>query len=424
MPKVEILKQTLAALWDNKLRSFLTMFGIVWGITSVILLVGLGIGFNKEQHERMRGIGTDIAIVWGGQTGTGFGGYVAGRKIDLNATDAIALKEKCGLCKEVSPELRHGVNEVSPTNAAGAPVRGVWPEYQDMRNLELDTGKHFTQKDEDEAARVVILGPKVKDQLFPGANAMGQTLIMEGLPYTVIGILKEKRQNGSYGNGRDDTQLFIPFSSMQRDFPPVANEDDPTKPGLPRGWINNLVVQPVSAEQHEAMQREVYKILGEQHHFDPNDLEALWVWDTLQSAKLVARIFTVMTWFFGAVAVCTLALGGIGVMNIMLVAVTERTREIGIRKALGATRRDIQLQFIAESSIITLLSGLIGLVLGVGVCVAAKFIPLPDFVPHPVISGTAIVASLVTLGLITLFAGTYPARRASDLSPIECLHNE
>jgi len=422
MPIFEILRQTLAALWEQKLRSFLTMFGIVWGITSVILLVGLGIGFNRDQRERMKGLGTDIAIVWGGKTGAQAGGYAAGRQIRLNVEDAIAIQKKALLVKAVSPELSHNVAEVSQYNAANAAVHGVWPAYQDFRNLHLAIGRAMTQNDEDTSARVVILGNRVRDQLFPGQPGLGKSLIIGGLPYTVIGVLIEKKQNSSYGN-RDYDSLFVPFSSMARDFPPVdqGTATDPSKAGVERGWINNLVFQPTRREDHEAAVTEVYRVIGERHHFDPDDKEALFIWDTLQGAALTDNIFAAMTWFFGIVAVLTLCLGGIGVMNIMLVAVTERTREIGIRKALGATSRDIQLQFLIESGIITILSGGAGLLLGMGICIVGKFMPLPDFVPHPVISTAAVVASLLTLTLITLTAGTYPARRARDLTPMECL---
>jgi putative ABC transport system permease protein len=427
MPILEILKQTISALRAQKLRSFLTMFGIVWGITSVILLVGLGIGFNRDQHERMKGLGTDIAIIWGGKTGAQAGGYAAGRNIRLVAGDADAIQQQCLLIKAVSPELSHDVAEVSQYNAAKATVHGVWPEYQDFRNIHPDSGRQMTEEDEATQARVAILGSKIRQQLFPGKPALGQTLALNGIPYTVIGLLPMKRQNGSYGD-RDFNLIFIPFSSMERDLPPVLQTTEGATPdpdaGFERGHINNLVVQPANPATHEAAIREVYRVLGERHHFNADDKEALEIWDTLQGAELTDRIFAAMTLFFGVVAVLTLALGGIGVMNIMLVAVTERTREIGIRKALGARAVDIQRQFLAESAIITLLSGGIGLALGIGICLATKFIPLPEFVPHPVVSATAVLSSLITLALITVFAGTYPARRARDLSPMECLRME
>src|SRR5580698_2127157 len=418
MPFHEILKQTLSSLWETKLRSFLTMFGIVWGITSVILLVGLGIGFNLDQKEHLRTIGTDIAILFGGKTGTQAGGYAAGRDIRMTVGDAIAIQQQASLVKTVSPELRRTVSEVSQWNASNRAVRGVWPEYQRFRSLVVEQGRLMSQQDEENGERVVLLGAEANRQLFPGKPVIGEKLMVEGYSYTVIGVLVKKKQNGSYGSGPDNTQLFVPFSSMERDFPP------PEQPGVVRGYVNNIVVEPVSPDLHERALDQVKRIIAERHHYDPNDKEALWIWDTLEGSKFTERIFSVMTLFFGAVALLTLALGGIGVMNIMLVAVTERTREIGVRKALGATAIDIKRQFLVESAIITLVSGTVGLTLGVGVCLLLQLAPLPDFIPHPVISPLAIAASLTTLTAITLFAGMYPALRAANLSPMECLRTE
>jgi putative ABC transport system permease protein len=418
MPLIEIFKQTLTALWENKLRSFLTMFGIVWGITSVIVLVGLGIGFNLDQKQRLRTIGTDIAILFAGKTGAQAGGYAAGRDIHLTVADAIAIQQRATLVKTVSPELRRTVSEVSQWNASSRPVRGVWPEYQRFRSLEVEQGRLMSAQDEANGERVILLGADANRQLYPGKPVIGQTLMVNGYDYTVIGVLKKKKQNGSYGSGPDNTQLFVPFSSMSRDMPL------PEKPGIVQGMVSNIVIEPISPDVHEQAVRQVYKILAEQHHFDPDDKEALWVWDTLQGAKFTERIFATMTLFFGAVALLTLALGGIGVMNIMLVAVTERTREIGVRKALGATARDIRRQFLVESAIITIVSGVTGLLAGIGICLALQLLPMPDFIPHPAISPTAIIASLTTLTIITLFAGTYPALRAANLSPMECLRTE
>jgi putative ABC transport system permease protein len=417
MPILEIFRQTLSALWEAKLRSFLTMFGIIWGITSVILLVGLGIGFGIDQRNHLKSIGTDIAICFGGKTALPSGGYPAGRNVALTMDDAIAIQKSAPLIKNVSPELRRTVSQVSRWNAASRAVRGVWPEYQNFRSLHVDQGRLMTAEDQRIGARVVILGAESNRQLFPGKPSIGEPLTIAGYPYTVIGILASKQQNGSYGSGPDNSQLFVPFSSMERDFPPNEKGDFP-------GFVNNIVVQPVSAAVHVAALKEVRQVLGDRHHFDPTDLDALWAWDTLEGAQFTDNIFHAMTIFFAAVALLTLALGGIGVMNIMLVAVSERTREIGVRKALGATSGDIRRQFLLESAIITLMSGALGLIFGTGAIILLRLLPLPEFLPHPVISAAAIISSLVTLAAITVTAGTYPALRAANLTPIECLHTD
>jgi putative ABC transport system permease protein len=272
--------------------------------------------------------------------------------------------------------------------------------------------------DEAQGNRVVVLGVEARDQLFPGKPVIGESVSMGGFPYTVIGVLEKKKQNGSYGSGPDNTQLFVPYTSMARDFPP------PERPGIFKGWINNLVVEVSDPELHEEAMQQVYRVLGRRHHFAPDDKDALFIWDTLQGSKLTQRIFSVMTLFFGAVAVMTLALGGIGVMNIMLVSVTERTREIGVRKAMGARNSDISSQFFAEAAALTAVSGLIGLLAGLGICVALRMAPRPEFIPAPIISTAAVLASLVTLSVITVASGMYPAQRAAALSPVECLRSE
>jgi putative ABC transport system permease protein len=417
MNLTEIFRQTFASFRAHKMRSFLTMFGIVWGIASVIILVGLGKGFSKDQHDRMKTLGKDLVIVWGGRTSSQVGGRAAGREIQLNIDDAELIRQECYLVRSVSPELRRTVPEVSAFNSANRGVVGMWPSYQDFRSLLLEEGRLITEDDEREGRRVVILGSAARQQLFNGQPAVGASLLIKSVPYTVVGVLAKKKQNANY-DGPDNDYLFAPYSAVARDFPP------PDKPGVTRGWLDNIVFEVGSPREHDAAVQQVRRVLGRVHHFDPTDKDALFIWDTMEAAEMVKKIFDVITIFFGCVAIMTLCLGGIGVMNIMLVSVTERTREIGVRKAIGATRTDILRQFFAESAILTVVSGALGLSVGAGLCFLMSLLPLPDFVPHPIVSTVSLVASVLTLSLITFTAGMYPARRAAEMTPVDSLRYE
>ena len=417
MTFTEIFRQAFATFRAHKMRTFLTMFGIVWGIASVILLVGLGRGFTVDQKKHMETLGKDLVIVWGGRTSSQVGGLAAGREITLIIDDARLIRDECYLVKNVSPEMRRQIPEVSAFNSANRGVVGMWPAYQDFRSLKLGSGRLITDEDEREARRVVVLGSAARQQLFSGQPAVGSMISIKGIPYAVVGVLEKKKQNSNY-SGPDNDYLFAPYSAVARDFPP------PEKPGIVKGHLDDLVFQVADPETHDDAVLQVRRVLGRVHHFDAIDKDALFIWDTMEGAKLLDNIFAVVTLFFGCVAIVTLCLGGIGVMNIMLVSVTERTREIGVRKAVGATSGDILRQFFAESALLTVVSGSLGLGFGIGTCVALGQLPLPDFVPHPIISVISVVVSILTLSLITLTAGMYPAQRAAEMTPVESLRYE
>jgi putative ABC transport system permease protein len=415
----EILRQAIGTFRAHKMRTFLTMFGIVWGIASVIILVGLGRGFVVDQKKHMESLGKDLVIMWGGRTSAQAGGRAAGREIKLNVDDAELIRDECYLIKNVSPELRRTIPEVSQFNSSNRGVVGMWPSYQEFRSLNISEGRLITGDDEREGRRVLVLGSKAYRQLFPGQPAIGATVLVKSVPYSVIGVLQEKKQNSNY-SGPDNDYLFAPYSAVSRDFPPPDKEGA----GITRGYLDDIVFEVVDPEDHESAVLQVRNAIARVRHFDPQDKDALFIWDTMDGAKQLAKIFGVVTLFFGCVAIVTLCLGGIGVMNIMLVSVTERTREIGTRKAMGATKRDILRQFFAESAMLTIASGALGLSVGIGICVLIEVVPLPDFVPHPVVSPISIVLSLLTLSLITVTAGMYPAQRAAEMTPVESLRYE
>jgi putative ABC transport system permease protein len=419
MNLLEVLRTTFATFRAHKMRSFLTMFGIVWGIASVILLVGLGKGFSRQQKENWKTLGTDLVIMWGGRTSAQTGGLAAGREIPLTIEDARLIKRECYRVKQVSPELTRSLPETSAFNSANVQVTGVWPEYQDFRSLTITEGRRLEPQDEDQERRVVILGYDVRQQLFNGQPAIGASLSIRGVPYTVIGVLEKKKQNSDY-NGRDNKKLYVPYSAMARDFP----IQERPKAMVVKGQLSNIVLAVGNPVEHDEAVAQVRRTLGRVHHFEPTDKDAIFIWDTMEMSRMIARIFDVMTIFFGTVAVLTLCLGGIGVMNIMLVSVTERTREIGVRKAMGATRSDILRQFFAESAAITAISGLLGFSLGGGLCMLLSRMPSPDFFPKPYVSPAAVIASLLTLSLIILTAGMYPAQRAAEMEPVDSLRYE
>jgi putative ABC transport system permease protein len=428
----EIFAQVFSNLRANKLRSFLTMFGILWGVISVVILSATGEGFRRGNTHVLEELGKNVAIVWGSRTSMQAGGQRAGRQIFLTADDAAALARESSLVAVVSPELiRGGVNIKSRYNAAALQVSGIQPQYQEIRTIDIERGRTFRFTDEQNARRVAIIGADATQQLFGSRNSIGAVVQLNGLPYTVIGKIRKKDQDSNY-SGPDNDKVFVPFSAMARDFP--RTDADP-------GTVSDIIVAPkpwVVAQLPEILrnrtgrlddidwplQRDVRRVLAARHGFNPADLRALDVWDTSLESMMFARMIDAMKDFFSIVGIVTLALGGLGVMNIMLVAVRERTREIGVRKALGATTAQIQRQFFLEGFVLTMISGAIGFAVALGLCALINLAPMPPRFQGMILtweSGAAAIAVLVLIGVIT---STYPARRAALLPPVEALRYE
>jgi putative ABC transport system permease protein len=429
---LESFVQSFENLRANRLRSFLTMFGILWGMISVVILSATGEGFRRGNEQVLRELGQNIGIVWGGRTSMQTGGERAGRQVFLTVDDAKAVAAEASMVDVVSPELeKAGVRAKSLYNAASARITGIEPPYQNIRTIELEYGRHFTWTDEHQVSRVAIVGYDMADQLFGKRHILGETLMLDGVPYTVVGKIRKKEQDSNY-NGPDNNKIFVPFAAMLQDMP---------RKDAPPGSISDIVVAPkpwVLADLPRVLNertgriedivwplgQNVREVLARRHGFDPHDLDAVTVWDTSIETLMFGRMIDRMRDFFTIVGVVTLVLGGIGVMNIMLIAVKERTREIGVRKALGATTRSIQQQFFMEGFFLTMVSGGGGMLLALGLCRLVNLAPMPNRFAGMFLSWQAALGSLATLVVIGIVTSTYPARRAAELPPVEALRFE
>jgi len=403
-------------LWAHKLRTFLTMFGIAWGIVSIVLMVAAGEGLRKGQEIQARNLGKDILIVFHGRTSLQAGGTRAGRLVRWDDADVTAVQQGAPDCQHALPELEQDtVRAHSNYNNAAFTVTGSQPPFAYIRSLDVGQGRYYDWDDMRESRRVAFLGSEAAKQLFPGRNPVGETLYLNDFPYMVIGVMAEKKQDSSY-DGWDVRKVFIPFSAMRRDFP--------DKPPGTAHTFDQLLVTPKSVDQHEACKRELRAALAKMHNYDPNDKEACPIWDTVQEAKAFEQMTNGMKYFLGAVGIVTLFLGGLGVMNVMMVAVRERTREIGVRKALGAPAYTILRQFFMEALLIALVSGGIGMGIAYGLCSLVNLLPMPDYFAGLLPTWSSGLVAFALLGTIAVLAALYPARRAASIDPIEALRYE
>ncbi|HKF50122.1 MAG TPA: ABC transporter permease [Terracidiphilus sp.] len=412
----DTLGQVFRAIAANKLRSFLTMFGIAWGVGSLLVLVGLGEGFRSGQRRNLARFGNDLVLMWNGTIPAVANQHTGLRPYQLTLGDAEAIRQLPEV-RAITVELsRSDLYEVSQWSNTSSHVIGVGPNYTQVRFIPMSEGRFLDATDLADRRRVAVLGSKAANLLFPGRPRLGETITINGTAFNIVGTVQKISRGDNDG---DDQKLYIPITTMQELFA-LKGEN------IARDALTSIQYQPAKKGDATAAIAAVHRVIAARHGFDPSLTDAFQEWDTIQEMKMIGAIFTAMDIFLGGVGIVTLGLGAVGIINIMLVSVSERTSEIGLRKALGATQRSILTQFFWEGLLLTGVSGVIGIAASgafMGMLQSLLTGKMPGWDPPRLVPWSAALAlsSLVLCGVV---AGLYPASKAAQLDPVEALRRD
>jgi putative ABC transport system permease protein len=415
---IEIVRQSIQSLLRNRLRSGLTMLGIIWGLVTVVLLLSYGKSLGAEVLNGFMGLGDNVIMMWGGQTSMQAGGERSGKKVKFLDGDAEAVRDTVPFLTAVSAETDDGFSFKYGPKVVNISTKAIDLPYGGMRRLNVEQGRYFESADFTDHRQVVIFGPHAAQKLFNGYPPVGESVEIEGHVFDVIGVLSDKIQDSS-NNGPDNENAFVPFDMMRV----IKNQRDP----------DSIVFQPSSPDLHIKAIQAVRAVLATRHHFDPKDDKATPTWDTVEDSQEIMQFSTALELILGIIGAMTLGVGGVGVMNIMLVSVTERTREIGLLKALGARPRDILSQFLLESLTLTFIAGAIGMVLAVIIGYLIPPMPLYSDIYKTAnhegdiilrASPTVMITSFAILAAVGIISGLLPAVRAARMDPVVALRHE
>lgn len=411
---LELLKEFWQDLKAHKTRAILTIVAIAWGTIAVVLLMSFGEGLGIQMQNGLLNAGNRIMIIYGGETGLSFQGLPKGRRVHMVEDDAWLLQRAIPMIDMISPQYRRTVTLTYKKFSTTTECEGVNPGFEEMRRMYPAAGGRFlNEADLLHQRRVIFLGSEIAREIFGEEDPIGKTLMVDGIPFTLVGLMQKKIQT-SMNNGPDTRRAVMPYTTFR------------TRYGYK--YVNSMVVRPSDPTKQAIVKSEIYRVLGRKYDFDPTDERALGIWDFIENEKMGEKISIGIAIFLGSVGFLTLLIAGVGVTNIMYIVVKERTREIGIKMAIGARRRYILAQFIFEALLIAMIGGGLGLLFSMGVISVVQLLPAEDgpmqFLGRPVLSHTIMFLTTSILMIIGLLAGFFPARKAAGLDPVESLRYE